>query len=440
MSISTDRSRIAFLASCTALVFGYGVGVGHYGWFPWTLMKSGRDAVRSVMTEAPSMAGVRPTAFLHPARYDGDGATVLIEDRVWDGRTLIAGFFDGNNEVRLVELDGTPVHRWPVSFSALFPDPQHLAGTGTAPSTDWNADLHGVLALPDGSILFNFEYLGLAKLDRCGSVEWTLSHMTHHSIERAAGGGFWVPGRRYLEAVDGYPARTEPYLDDRILRISDEGRIVVEKSVAELFADNGLRALLLAGSFLAVYPRNGGEIAHLNDIEELPASLADRFPQFAPGDLALSFRNRNLVMVVDPETWTVKWHQTGPWMRQHDPDFTTWGTISIYSNNSDDTPLGSVLGGSEIVEVDPSSGNTTRRYGGEGQEMFTNVRGKHQLLPNGNLLITQFEAGRLIEVADDGDIVWEFINRYDDDEVAEVTQAIRYAPTYFEVDDWACDS
>ena len=57
--------------------------------------------------------------------------------------------------------------------------------------------VHGLALLDDGSIVFNFENSGLVKLDRCGSIVWTLRRMTHHSVERAESGGYWVGGRKF---------------------------------------------------------------------------------------------------------------------------------------------------------------------------------------------------------------------------------------------------
>jgi hypothetical protein len=37
-------------------------------------------------------------------------------------------------------------------------------------------------------------------------------------------------------------------------------------------------------------------------------------------------------------------------------------------------------------------------------------------------------------------VVWEFINRFDEGEVAEVSDAIRYPEGYFTVSDWTCES
>jgi hypothetical protein len=218
--------------------------------------------------------------------------------------------------------------------------------------------------------------------------------------------------------------------------VSDQGAVLEEVSISELFVDNGLLHLLVKGRGPVFRP---GEVVHLNDIEELPDSIAERFPLFEAGDLMLSFRDLQVVMIVDPRDWRVKWYQMGPWVRQHDPDFQPDGTITVF-NNKDDHPFdGTHLGGSEIVELNPSTGATRRLYGGRPeQDMHTGILGKHQVLPNGNILITQTQRGRLLEVTRSGEIVWELINRYDEETLAVMTEATRYPPSYFEVDDWTC--
>lgn len=68
------------------------------------------------------------------------------------------------------------------------------------------------------------------------------------------------------------------------------------------------------------------------------------------------------------------------------------------------------------------------------------MRSKHQYLPNGNVLIADTITGRVIEVNPKGDVVWEFINRYDDQFVAQVMDAVRYSEDYFTVKDWKSDA
>ena len=435
-----DLARSLFVAACAALLFAYGVVVGVYHTFPYDWLYFGLNSVQAAWEELPVRLGGRPTLHLEPARHEGAGVTKNSGEDVAPGLTLLVGFFEDSNELRLIGQEGELVRRWPVQFSELFPDPAHIEPSSRRPATDWNIDLHGALALPDGSVLFNFEYAGLVKLGRCGAVEWTLPHMTHHFISLANDGSFWVGGRRWRTArVPALVPLEAPYWEDMILNVSEDGEILAEISVPQLFPQNGLLALLLATTSSSVSFVGDSEIVHLNDVEQLTPELASRFPEFSAGDLLLSLRQLNLIMVVDPLTEEVKWHQTGPWIRQHDPDFLPNGRISVFNNNVDQTETGRLLGGSNIIEIDPETREAEVVYGDEpGETMYTIVRGKHQQLANGNILLTETEAGRVLEVTRDGDIVWEYVNRYDEGSVASLTGAVRYSDGYFTVDDWTC--
>jgi len=70
--------------------------------------------------------------------------------------------------------------------------------------------------------------------------------------------------------------------------------------------------------------------------------------------------------------------------------------------------------------------------------MYTEIRGRHQNLRNGNVLITESLGGRVFEITEAGTIVWEFINRFDEKNVARLNDAIRYPEDYFTVEDWSC--
>ena len=48
----------------------------------------------------------------------------------------------------------------------------------------------------------------------------------------------------------------------------------------------------------------------------------------------LSISDYNMIMIVDPRTRRVKWWKIGPWLRQHDPEFKSGGTIVVFNNNA----------------------------------------------------------------------------------------------------------
>ena len=409
------------------------------------------ETVRSVFLEAPNILGAEPIHFLQPAR--GSGAGVTINERDDDRLVAISGFFDGQNGVRLMRRDGTILAQWTMSFTQNFPDTTFLEER--VPQTDWNVDTHGMVMNPDGSVVVNYEYAGTVKLDRCGKTVWTLDHPTHHSVEKAEGGGYWIPGLRLLRPErmeDSFPPLSSMsdiayYLDNLITKVSEDGEIVEQKSVTRIMYDNGMEPFLTAiGASFYYWGRWNEEFVHLNKIVELPSSMAAAFPEFSAGDLMISIREHNMVLVVDPKTWRVKWHQTGPWKRQHDPEFNPDGTITVFNNNiyrnvleaNDVSPV-DIPRVSEIIRMDPKTREWSVAWGNQpGQEMLTVIRGKQEPHEDGSFLVTEFEGGRAFETDGTGKIVWEYINRYDESRIAEITEARSYPSSYFTVSDWSC--
>jgi len=433
-----DPARLLFVCSVCLAVFGYGAAVGRYQIFPFDALQFALGSAKQVFAERDTILGVRPSFLVEPARHAGNGVT-RNEKGAFPGLTLLVAFFEDELQFRLIRMDGTLVNRWPANFRDIFPDPSHIKPADQIPQTNWNAGIQGGLALPDGSIVFTFEGLGAAKLDRCGAVQWTVPKMTHHSVEPAADGGFWMPSARYVEQPSDFRALAPPYIEDTIVHISADGRVLQEIGLLSLLATNRLESLLFANGLEDLRIQDQMDMTHLNDVEELSRDLAGRFPQFAAGDLLISLRNYNLLLVADPRTQKVKWSKTGPWIKQHDPDFESNGRIGIFNNNADGTPTGSILGGSELLEIDPQTGETQTLYGaGSEQKMYTNFRGRHQRLPNGNILVTESQAGRVFEIDANGTLVWEFINRFDEESVAIVGMGARYSENYFDVTDWSC--
>ena len=456
---SFDYSRAVFFTVLAGAVvagsFALGLHAGSQRTALYRGVTAAAQAIRSSLSvtarEATTLLGTHPSHFAQISRHPGAGVT--INDPAADQRqfVLLAGFFMDTNELRLIRRSGEIVARWPVAYYEIFPDPDYFP-EGFAPATDWNIDLHGALALPDGSVVFNFEWGGLARLDRCGRVVWTVRRPTHHSVELAEQGGFWVPSRRFIEHRSPHPPFEPPYHEDTILRVSDTGAVLAEHSVVQPFYTNGLEAVLTATGRPFVegmdWPR---EIVHLNKVEELTTALAPDFPLFEAGDLALSYRDQNLVMVVDAEVSRVKWWKTGPWLRQHDPEFRQGGTLVVFNNNLYPTAFGdrhaeykvplSAPAVTNILGIDPRSNHSRVLYGNaDGQKLLSVIKGKVDVTSSGGLLITEAQAGRVREVSDSGALLWEYINRLDEDEVAEIGEARVYAPDYFTVSDWSCPS
>ena len=404
----------------------YGVQVEKEEIFPYRIVSDAAKAFKDWRKNFKHYSKIRPGKFIKKARYEGEGVTTFLPDETYDGVTLIASMWDHTNGMDLIDMDGSVIHSWRVSFNEIWPEAPHFEDK----ISDWDTDIHGVLLYPNGDVIFNFEYSGLVKIDKNSNVIWKLPHQTHHSIYEDADGNLWVPGKKRLtEPVKRLPLLKPPIIEEFILKISPEGKILKELSILDVFYNSGEEALLSANGASSV-ERVGGDLTHINDIEILEESIANKFPQFKAGDIMVSMRHLNLVVVIDAVTEKIKWSMTGPYIRQHDPDFLDNGQILVFDNRFD-AKGGKVLGGSRILSIDPRTREVNVVYEGNDKNRFyTGARGKQQRLPNGNILIVEQGAGRAFEVTPSGKMVWSYINRYDEDEVYGISEAIRFPKFY----------
>ena len=435
---------IASLLLLCVIVFLAGLYSGTYKTLPYKFFAKIKSDVETVLSESSNLAGTKPTYWVVDKRHDGDGVTRNALPGAVSELVFLQGFFDDGLELRLMRRDGTLVTRWPVSYKALAGDISHLRN---APATDWNAGFHGAVPLPDGSVVFNISHIGLFKIDRCGVTVWSVDKPTHHSVERNADGSFWVSSSVGIDtqADADFALFKPPYAADTLLLVSPEGEVLEEISLLDVFVNSNEMGLLTLTGDISPGTMRGyhldfqRELFHLNDVEELPEDFAAAFPMFAAGDLLVSVRNRNLILVIDRSTQIIKWWHIGPWVRQHDPDWSPDGTITIFDNNRDGTDTGEIMGSSRIVAIDPGTRQTQIRYGGSGEEFFySERRGKHQLLKDGGMLIVDTEAGRVFEIDRERRITWEYLNGYSDTENTRITDASVHRSNYFTVDNWNC--
>jgi hypothetical protein len=376
--------------------------------------------------------GIAPEKFLAASPPPRKDATGIVPGRSWPGLTLITGFFDESLGIRLIDPSGAVIHHWPISYNDVWPESPHLPDQ----PRDWNSELHGALLMPDGDVIFTFQYAGLVRMNRCGAVVWRLPRQTHHVFSVDADGNLWVPDRkRREEAVGRYAKVPAPFEEEYVIQVSPAGEVLAEFSILDLIYRSRLEGLLFANgahdSKLLV-PLSG-DFMHLNDVDVLLPESAPEFPMFTAGDLLLSLRNLNLLMVVDPQSRRVKWTRTGPFLRQHDPDFLPDGRIAVFDNRRDGGGERR-FGGSRIIAVDPHSvaGDRTLYGARPGEDFYTDTKGDHQPLENGNHLVSESDRGHAFEIAPDGTVVWSWVNRWRDGSVGKITQATRYPADYLD--------
>ncbi|MFQ5622038.1 MAG: arylsulfotransferase family protein [Paracoccaceae bacterium] len=382
---------------------------------------------------------------MHPAVYDYSGVRIAREDSISPGLTLITSYFkdmDWRPGVKLFDKQGNVVHEWRIEPSDIFPGKKLFMNY-----------VHGSYLFPNGDMLVNIEFAGIARIDRCGDLIWKNSEIrAHHSISPTSDGNFWVSGNRIIpddeEGRNGlkkYQILRAPVYDDLLIKITPDGKVMKSISLAEVLYRNDMQRIIAKmgrGKMLLKGPRKGltGDVFHLNDVEELPPEMAESYPLFSAGDIVVSARQLHLVMVLDPETLLVKWKIFDPIISQHDPDFIGDGWIGIFDNNRDMTDRGTLLGGSRILAVQPHTNAEKQLYPtAKSEPFYTEYAGKWQLLPNGNMLMVEARAGRALEVTEAGDTVWEWVNdRNRKNKVPEVLEATRYVLEGDVASRWAC--
>jgi hypothetical protein len=288
-------------------------------------------------------------------------------------------------------------------------------------------------------------------MDACGNVSWTLAESTHHSIARAEDGTFWIPARSKAQRSaseqypNGYPGFGGKKLRlDRILQVSEEGEILKDINVLDVLYMNDLQRYIpkSLGGARPSPSTTKNDVTHLNDVEPLGPSMAKEYPLFEAGHLLVSLRELSLVFVFDPESLDVKWHASDPFIYQHDPDFIGNGWVGVFDNNYDLTDRGGMLGGSRIVFLRPHTGSVDIRFPtAQSEPFYTDVRGKWQRLQNGNFLLTESEAARVVGVDPEGRTVWEWVQKpSQDSKIPPVPRAIRTDLNVSEVSSWPCSS
>jgi hypothetical protein len=144
------------------------------------------------------------------------------------------------------------------------------------------------------------------------------------------------------------------------------------------------------------------DIMHTNSIEVMDRDIEGFCKK---GDLLISIRDLDLVVVLDPEkkTFVWKWGQ-GELEMQHDARLLENGKVLIFDN-------GAERKFSRVVELDPLTKKIVWEYKSNPPEKFySKLSGSSQRLPNGNTLITESDKGRAFEITKEGKIVWDYYN------------------------------
>ena len=264
----------------------------------------------------------------------------------------------------------------------------------------------------DGGLLFGWD-TPLRKIDACSKLVFQNAHdKFHHSIETDIEENIWVPSWMYPQTLPSEKIGIDNFYDDAIVKLSSDGEIIFEKSVAQIFIDNGLEYLLFAHG-------NGYEDdpIHLNDIQ--PVNFDGEF--WMKGDVFLSLRNQSMILLYRPSSNEIIWKVTGPFFHQHDVNILDNHRISIFNNRSINIAGGAniVDGYNEIVIYDFKTDEFSRFLQDSlvEHEVRSIEQGRGKIIPNGDLYIEDSHYGRTLYFNADGSLRWSHVNRASDGKV-----------------------
>ena len=339
-------------------------------------------------------------------RFPEDGVTVYNREKAYDGLTLVtSGDFSG---AQLLDMDGKVVHEWRASFKKAFPVAPHVKGHVREEWVYWRK----AWLFPNGDVIAVYEMsgdtpygYGLAKLDKDSNVIWNYPERVHHDVWVEEDGTIYTLAHMILNR---HPADLwfigVPYIEDFIVVLSPEGKEINRISITEAIfrSDYVNEVIKLQRNY-----QYAGDFSHINTVRIIPESLDGKLPFLKKGLLLTASRHMNYVGLIDIKEKKFVWMQTGVWHLEHDPEFTEKGTLFLFDNYGDHLRTRH----SRVIEYDPLSMTILWRYDGpKDRPIFSDIRGSKQLLPNGNILITESDGGRLLEVTRDKELVWEYVN------------------------------
>jgi hypothetical protein len=331
------------------------------------------------------------------------GVVYYDENLAYPGTNL---YISKNKIVYLLEMDGNILHTWSLKEEL---------------SENWK------LATLDkkGDLLVLMEDLGLVKMDWNSNIIWISNHSLnpnsefgihykifqsdnqmlgfHHDFDFIEGGEIYVLTGE--ERIIDYQSQEIPILDNSIATLDSEGVLrgtvslyeILGEKIPKKFLDH-ISNKLKTGETLIM---EDVDVFHSNTIEIVPRDIGVG----KKGDLLICIPTLNLIGIIDLAQKELIW-SWGPGILSsaHHPTILDNGNILVFDN-------GWNRNYSRILELDPLSGEIVWEYLSDPVESFySKTRGSNQRLPNGNTLITDSNSGRVFEVTENGEIVWDFWN------------------------------
>lgn len=399
----------------------------------------------------------------HPTIYP-TGATLYDPQKAYSGYTVFQAFGKG---AVLIDMNGREIRLWKglQGFpNKLFPGGYLLGSHGQRSGKFGMQDQVDLVQLDwDGNEVWRFDKLELIA-DPGEEPRWMARQ--HHDFQREGSPtGYYAPGLEPLSSggttlvlchknVVNHKISDKLLLDDVFVEIDWEGNIRWQWSANEHFDQLGFdeqaKNVLFRDPNMRSAGGGMGDWLHINSMSRIgPNKWYDNGDKrFHPDNIIWDSREANIIAVTSRQTGDIVW-KIGPDYSTRQLRHLSWiigqhhahiiprglpgeGNLLVfdnggwagygYPNPGSAYGLKSALRDySRILEINPVSLEIVWQYTAaesgfgmpyDSSRFYSPYISSAQRLPNGNTLIDQGSDGRLFEVTQDHQIVWEYISPY----------------------------
>lgn len=316
------------------------------------------------------------------------GVTIHNSEKVYKGLNF---FTSGHQPAAFImDMKGDILFKWEYYYWNIWPESDPRSNE---PLHFWQR----AYPLENGDLLAIYDSFGIIRLDRDSNLLW-VHEMAHHDMDMDEKGRIHVLTRK----KEFIPELKKDLFVDYITVLNPEGQLIKSYSLLDLFENSDYYSMIEL--FYQVFDRIdvGNEIFHTNTLTIFDGSQAHVSPFYKKGNLLISCLHLNTIAIIDPEQKKVVWalEGSGLWIKMHEPVLLKNGHMLIFDNSGN-------RGKSKVIEFDPF---TKKIFWNYSKKLDSETVSSAYELPNGNVLITETDNGRAIEVTRDKKMVWEYIN------------------------------
>lgn len=356
---------------------------------------------------------IKGLGYSSTARIDHNNKGVVHHDTPSSpGSIFYTSLNQGRYSGYLIDKSGTIKHKWTNDDKhGLKPSPHQRLRQKQRDG--WRRGF----VYPNGDLLIIKEYAGLVKMDKNSDLLWKKSNNAHHDLDRYKGGF-------YVIKADIAKVKSNDYLVDHIIKITDDGTVKKDINIVKAIGKSKYSGLLRLVNNSSEF-----DLLHLNTVVAINSKDARRIdhPAFKAGNLIITSKKINAIMVLNPNKEKVIWAKLGLMNLGHENTITHAGQLLLFDNFWNEKR-------SRVIKYDPATDRITWTYTGrEVDQFFSSCCGALAETVHNNVLIGEKGSGRILEIHPQNGLVWQYNNPnvMQDGTPSAIYGVEYYKPDYF---------